>query len=53
MPGTDLRIDLFELAKAARDPKKLPLGMELGLAVEVNTDEVETTTGVNVSNVTV
>jgi carbon-monoxide dehydrogenase large subunit len=29
--GTDLRIDLFELAKAARDPAKLPPGMEPGL----------------------
>ena len=31
VPGTDLRIDLFELAKAARDPAKLPPGMEPGL----------------------
>jgi carbon-monoxide dehydrogenase large subunit len=31
VPGTDLRIDLFELAKAARDPSKLPPGMEPGL----------------------
>jgi len=31
VPGTDLRVDLFELAKAARDPKKLPPGMEPGL----------------------
>ncbi|TMJ25381.1 MAG: xanthine dehydrogenase family protein molybdopterin-binding subunit [Alphaproteobacteria bacterium] len=29
--GTDLRIGLFELAQAARDPAKLPSGMELGL----------------------
>jgi len=31
VPGTDLRIDLFELAKAARDPAKLPPGMVPGL----------------------
>jgi carbon-monoxide dehydrogenase large subunit len=31
VPGTDLRIDLLELAKAARDPAKLPPGMEPGL----------------------
>src|SRR5579884_1222903 len=31
VPGTDLRVDLFELAKAARDPKKLPAGMAPGL----------------------
>jgi carbon-monoxide dehydrogenase large subunit len=31
VPGTDLRIDLFQLAKAARDPAKLPAGMEPGL----------------------
>jgi aerobic carbon-monoxide dehydrogenase large subunit len=31
VPGTDLRVDLFELAKAARDPAKLPPGMEPGL----------------------
>jgi carbon-monoxide dehydrogenase large subunit len=31
VPGTDLRIDLFELAKAARDPAKLPPGMTPGL----------------------
>ena len=29
--GTDLQIDLFELAKAARDPAKLPPGIETGL----------------------
>jgi carbon-monoxide dehydrogenase large subunit len=29
--GTDLRIDLMELAKTARDPAKLPAGMEPGL----------------------
>jgi aerobic carbon-monoxide dehydrogenase large subunit len=29
--GTDLHIDIFELAKAARDPAKLPPGMEGGL----------------------
>jgi carbon-monoxide dehydrogenase large subunit len=29
--GTDLQIDVFELAKAARDPAKLPAGMEPGL----------------------
>jgi aerobic carbon-monoxide dehydrogenase large subunit len=29
--GTDLRLDLWEVAKAARDPAKLPLGMEPGL----------------------
>jgi carbon-monoxide dehydrogenase large subunit len=29
--GTDLRRDLFEVAKAARDPAKLPAGMEPGL----------------------
>ena len=31
VPGTDLRLDLFEVAKAARDPTKLPPGMEPGL----------------------
>jgi len=31
VPGTDLRIDILELAKAARDPKKLPPGMAAGL----------------------
>ncbi len=31
VPGTDLRLDLLELAKAARDPAKLPAGMEPGL----------------------
>src|SRR5262245_47601563 len=31
VPGTDLRLDLIELAKAARDPAKLPAGMEPGL----------------------
>jgi carbon-monoxide dehydrogenase large subunit len=31
VPGTDLRIDVLALAKAARDPAKLPGGMELGL----------------------
>jgi carbon-monoxide dehydrogenase large subunit len=31
VPGTDLRIDLLELAKVARDPAKLPPGMEPGL----------------------
>jgi carbon-monoxide dehydrogenase large subunit len=31
VPGTDLRIDLFELAKAACDPAKLPPGMAPGL----------------------
>jgi carbon-monoxide dehydrogenase large subunit len=31
VPGTDLRIDLFALAKAAHDPAKLPAGMEPGL----------------------
>jgi aerobic carbon-monoxide dehydrogenase large subunit len=33
VPGTDLRLDLFEVAKAARDPAKLPPGMEPGLDV--------------------
>ena len=31
VPGTDLRIDLMEVAKAARDAAKLPPGMEPGL----------------------
>ncbi len=31
VPGTDLRVDVFEVAKAARDPKKLPAGMAPGL----------------------
>jgi carbon-monoxide dehydrogenase large subunit len=31
VPGTDLRIDLMELAKAARDPARLPPGMAPGL----------------------
>jgi len=29
--GTDLHVDIFELAKAARDPARLPPGMEPGL----------------------
>jgi carbon-monoxide dehydrogenase large subunit len=29
--GTDLRLDIFQLAKAARDPSKLPAGMAPGL----------------------
>jgi carbon-monoxide dehydrogenase large subunit len=31
VPGTDLRLGLIEVAKAARDPVKLPPGMEPGL----------------------
>jgi aerobic carbon-monoxide dehydrogenase large subunit len=31
VPGTDLRMDLLELAKAARDPARLPADMEPGL----------------------
>jgi carbon-monoxide dehydrogenase large subunit len=31
VPGTDLRIDLMEVAKAARDPTQLSPGMEPGL----------------------
>ena len=31
VPGTDLRVDLLEMAQAARDPAKLPAGMEPGL----------------------
>ncbi len=31
VPGTDLRLDVFALAKAARDPNKLPAGMAPGL----------------------
>jgi carbon-monoxide dehydrogenase large subunit len=31
VPGTDLRIDVLALAKAARDPAKLPAGVEPGL----------------------
>jgi carbon-monoxide dehydrogenase large subunit len=31
VPGTDLRVDLFQVAKAARDPGRLPAGMEPGL----------------------
>ena len=31
VPGTDLRLDLFAVAKAARDPKRLPAGMAPGL----------------------
>ena len=31
VPGTDLRVDIFTVAKAARDPAKLPAGMEPGL----------------------
>jgi aerobic carbon-monoxide dehydrogenase large subunit len=31
VPGTDLRIDLMDVAKAARDPAKLPSGLEPGL----------------------
>ena len=33
VPGTDLKLDLFEVARAARDPKKLPPGMAPGLDV--------------------
>src|SRR5947209_19538089 len=31
VPGTDLRLDVFAVAKAARDPARLPAGMEPGL----------------------
>ncbi len=31
VPGTDLRLDLLAVAKAARDPAKLPAGMAAGL----------------------
>jgi aerobic carbon-monoxide dehydrogenase large subunit len=31
VPGTDLRIDLMDVARAARDPAKLPSGLEPGL----------------------
>jgi len=31
VPGTDLRLDLLEVAKVARDTAKLPAGMEHGL----------------------
>ena len=31
--GTDLKLDLFEVAEAARDPKRLPPGMAPGLDV--------------------
>jgi aerobic carbon-monoxide dehydrogenase large subunit len=31
VPGTDLRIDLLDVANAARDPAKLPAGVEPGL----------------------
>jgi carbon-monoxide dehydrogenase large subunit len=31
VPGTDLRLDILEVAKAARDTSKLPVGMEPGL----------------------
>jgi carbon-monoxide dehydrogenase large subunit len=31
VPGTDLRVELFDLAKTARDPAKLPAGMDPGL----------------------
>src|SRR5258708_16581203 len=31
VPGTDLRLDVFAVAKAARDPNKLPAGMTPGL----------------------
>jgi carbon-monoxide dehydrogenase large subunit len=31
VPGTDLKLDLFAVARAARDPKKLPPGMAPGL----------------------
>jgi aerobic carbon-monoxide dehydrogenase large subunit len=31
VPGTDLRVDIFSVANAARDPAKLPAGMEPGL----------------------
>ena len=33
VPGTDLRLDIFQVAKAARDPAKLPAGMEPGLDI--------------------
>jgi carbon-monoxide dehydrogenase large subunit len=31
VPGTDLRVDIFAVAKAARDPSRLPAGMEPAL----------------------
>jgi carbon-monoxide dehydrogenase large subunit len=33
VPGTDLKLDLFDVARAARDPAKLPAGMAPGLDV--------------------
>ncbi|MGO8919949.1 MAG: xanthine dehydrogenase family protein molybdopterin-binding subunit [Stellaceae bacterium] len=33
VPGTDLKLDLFEVARASRDPAKLPPGMQPGLDV--------------------
>jgi len=36
VPGTDLRLDIFEVAQAARDPRKLPAGMAPGLDVTHN-----------------
>jgi carbon-monoxide dehydrogenase large subunit len=33
VPGTDLKLDLFEVARAARDPAKLPAGMAPGLDI--------------------
>jgi aerobic carbon-monoxide dehydrogenase large subunit len=35
VPGTDLRLDIFQLAKMARDPAKRPPAMAAGLAADL------------------
>ena len=37
MPGTDLRLDIFQIAKAARDPAKLPPATAAELANGLDT----------------
>jgi aerobic carbon-monoxide dehydrogenase large subunit len=37
VPGTDLRLDIFQVAKAARDPAKLPPGMAPDLGAGLDT----------------
>src|ERR1041385_3702573 len=44
--GTDRRVDLFDVAKAARDPAKLPPGMEPGL----DTTQVQNPAGATFPN---
>src|SRR6185437_6815367 len=46
VPGTDLRIDLFDVAKAARDPKKLPAATTFPNGCHIVEVEIDPETGV-------